>query len=306
MNRENFGRITIIIGMQYGSEGKGAITSYLAPGCSMGVRTGAANAGHTIYYNGEKIIMRQIPSVWVNPRAKLVIGVGAMVSLDILLKEIEEIDKILPIKDRLFIDEQAHVITKEQIRREKRTDLAKRIGSTSAISGEGIGTAMADKVLRKESCVQAKDVEWLKPYLCDTVEMINEYLDREQLIILEGTQGFGLSVEHGHFPYVTSRDTSATALAASIGISPHHFDTQVIGVVRTYPIRVAGNSGPFGKDSREISWEEVTKRAGSKKPIIETTTVLCNKNYESIINMIRLAHSLEIKHLTFEPGQKSP
>ena len=147
--RESFGRITTIVGMQYGSEGKGAITAYLAPGCSMGVRTGAANAGHTIYYQGRKFIMRQIPSVWVNPYAKLIVGRGALISLDILLNEIEQIHKISPIKGRLFIDKYAHVITKEQIRREKKTDLAKRIGSTSAVSGEGIGMAMADKVLRK-------------------------------------------------------------------------------------------------------------------------------------------------------------
>lgn len=278
MNHESFGRLTMIVGMQYGSEGKGAITSYLAPGCSMAVRTGAANAGHTIYYQGQKFIMRQIPSVWVNPYAKLVIGVGAMISLDILLEEIERIDRILPIKNRLFIDKYAHVITKKQIRREKKTDLAKRIGSTSATSGEGIGMAMADKVLRKKSCLQVKDVPLIAEYLgkdniCDTAEMINEYLDREELVILEGTQGFGLSLEHGEFPYVTSRNTSAAGLAASIGVSPHYFDVQVIGVVRSYPIRVAGNSGSFGEDSKEITWEELTKRAGSEKPIFEITSV---------------------------------
>ena len=121
--------------------------------------------------------------------------------------------------------------------------------------------------------MQAKDIEWLKPYLCDTVDLINEYLDREHPIILEGTQGFGLDLEQGHFPFVTSRNTSAAALAASIGVSPHHFDFQVIGVVRTYPIRVAGNSGPFGEDSEELTWEEVGRRAGAKEPIIEITSV---------------------------------
>ncbi|PIQ69414.1 MAG: hypothetical protein COS58_02455 [Candidatus Tagabacteria bacterium CG03_land_8_20_14_0_80_41_22] len=273
MKHENFGRITIIVGMQYGSEGKGAITSYLAPGCSLGVRTGAANAGHTIYYEGQKFIMRQIPSVWVNPYAKLVIGVGAIISPDILSEEIECTDRILPVKNRIFIDYRAHVISRKQIRAEQRTDLAQRIGSTSATSGEGIGTATADKVLRKKSCVQAKDMEWMKPYLCDTVEMVNKYLECEHPIILEGTQGFGLSLEHGNFPYITSRDTSAVALAASIGVSPHYFDVQVIGVVRSYPIRVAGNSGSFGEDSEEITWDKLTKFAGADQPIIEMTSV---------------------------------
>ncbi len=270
---EKRGRIIAVVGMQYGSEGKGAITSYLAPGCSLGVRVGAANAGHTIYYKDQKLIMRQIPSVWVNPYAKLIIGAGALISKDILLQEIEKIDKILPVKNRLFIDYRSHVITKSQIYREKRTDLASRIASTSATSGEGIGVAAADKVLRRSSCVQAKDFPPLKPYIADTVDMINGYLDREHPIILEGSQGFGLSLEYGHFPFVTSRDTSVAALAASIGVSPHYFDVQVIGAVRTYPIRVAGNSGPFGEDSKEITWEELTRLARADRPIVEITSV---------------------------------
>ncbi|MDP1629330.1 MAG: adenylosuccinate synthetase, partial [bacterium] len=274
-DRGCFGRITVILGMQYGSEGKGAITSYLAPGCCLGVRIGAANAGHTIYHENRRFIMRQLPSVWVNPFAKLVIGVGAIISPDILYNEIREISKYAEIRNRLHIDWRAHVITPEQIEAEQSAELAlvQRIGSTSATSREGIGTATADKVLRKSSCLQAKDVDWLKPYLCDTVGLINNFLDGDHLIILEGTQGFGLDLEQGYFPYVTSRNTSAAALAAGIGVAPHYFDFQVIGVVRTYPIRVAGNSGPFGDDSEELTWDEVGRRAGAKEPIIEMTSV---------------------------------
>ncbi len=272
-NRDGFGRIMIVVGMQYGSEGKGAITSYLAPAVSMGVRTGAANAGHAIYFKNRKFIMRQIPSVWINPLAKLVIGIGGIISLDILLSEIENISRFSQIKNRLFIDYRSHIITAQQIRAEQRTDLAQRICSTSAISKEGIGAAMADKVLRKKSCLLAKNVSQLAPYLADTVEMINNELDNEQMLILEGTQGFGLSLEHGHFPFVTSRDTSAQALAASIGVSTHCFDVDVIGVTRSYPIRVAGNSGPFGSDSQEISWKELTHRAGAPRLIKEKTSI---------------------------------
>lgn len=267
------GRVMIVTGMQYGSEGKGAITEYLSPIVSMGVRSGAANAGHTIYYRGEKFVMQQIPAVWINPLAKLVIGVGALISLDILLNEIKIISRFFDLKGRLFVDRNAHVITEEQKLSEQKTDLALRIGSTSATACEGIGMAMSDKVLRKESCRQAKDIPQLKPYLADTVDLINTELDLDQIVLLEGTQGLGLSLEHGKFPYVTSRDTSATAIAASVGISTHKFQIDVIGVTRTYPIRVAGNSGSFGKDSKEITWEDVTKRAKAKEPISEKTTV---------------------------------
>lgn len=267
------GRVMMVVGMQYGSEGKGAITEYLAPIISMGVRSGAANAGHTIYYKGEKFIMRQIPSVWINPRAKLVVGIGSLINLDVLFHEIEFISKFFDLKGRLFIDRNAHVITDEQIVAEQKTDLASRIGSTSATVGEGIGMAMADKILRKGSCRQVKDVMRLKPFIADTVDLINVELDNDQMVLLEGTQGLGLSIEHGHFPYTTSRDTSATAIAASVGIATHRFEIDTIGVTRTLPIRVAGNSGPFGEDSKEVSWEYVRKFAKSKDPISEQTTV---------------------------------
>ena len=271
--REERGRVNVVVGMQYGSEGKGAITQYLAPAMSIGVRTGAANAGHTIYAGRRKFIMRQLPSVWVNPYAQLVIGRGAMISPDILFQEIAMLEEVCSVHDRLHIDRDAHVITEDQQLRENRSDLGIRIGSTSALSNEGIGEATADKVLRKDSCMQAKNVPALKPFLCDTVDMINSYLDSGDEILLEGTQGLGLSLEHGTFPYVTSRDVSASAMAASVGIGLHHFTVDVIGVVRTYPIRVAGNSGPFGEDSQEISWEELTRRTGSPRAIHEQTSV---------------------------------
>lgn len=272
VKKERFGEVWIVIGIQLGSEGKGAITNYLSPAVSLGVRSGAANAGHTFYYQGKQV-MRQIPSVWTNPLADLVIGRGALISLDVLLAEIEFIEKIIPIRHRLFIDPNAHVITEEQIEREAKSDLAKRIGSTSATSREGIGTAAADKVLRKESCLQAKNSAPLRKYLADTIDMINTRLENDDIVLIEGTQGYGLSLDHGFFPYVTSRDTSVPALAASVGVSLHEFPVNIIGVVRTYPIRVAGNSGPFGDDCEEISWQEVTRRAKSPVPIIESTTV---------------------------------
>lgn len=272
-NKDGYGRVIIVVGMQYGSEGKGAITSYLAPCASMGVRTGAANAGHTIYYNNKKFVMRQIPCVWTNPKADLVIGRGALINLDVLIKEIRALSRFSCIKDRLFIDRKAHVITKQQVRAEQDTDLAVRIGSCSARSGEGIGTVMADKILRKSSCVQAECVPQLQNYLADTVDMINACFESEEIVILEGTQGFGLSIDFGEFPFVTSRNVTATALATHAGISVHRFDIQVIGVARTFPIRVAGNSGPFDKDSCEITWKDIARIAKSDTPIVEKTSV---------------------------------
>ncbi len=270
---ETGSRLFFIIGMQFGSEGKGGITCYLAPLMCMAIRTGAANAGHTIFFRGQPFVMRQLPSAWINPVTELVIGLGAIISLDVLLEEIAIVDALQPIKHRLFIDRRAHVVTTDQKRREARTDLAQRIGSTSARSREGIGMATADKILRRANCVQAQVVPALQPYLADTVDLINTRLDRGAFVQLEGTQGFGLDLDHGQFPYTTSRGTTVSALAASCGINPQPFQTDIIGVVRTYPIRVAGNSGPFGRYSKEITWQRLTRCAGAPELIEEKISV---------------------------------
>ena len=275
----SYGRVIVVMGSQYGSEGKGAITEYFSPVVSVGVRTGASNAGHTIYFKDKKFVMHQVPCTWVNPNCKLVIGRGALISLDVLLQEIELVEKFLPIKNRLFVDADAFVITDEQIDMEKNTDLASRIGSTSATSGRGIGVSQAEKILRSENCLKAKNVLALKPYLADTVDMINSNLDLDQIVLLEGTQGFHLSLDFGSFPYVTSRNITAMDIAASCGVALYNFDYEVVGVTRTYPIRVAGNSGPFGDDSKEVDWSYVTTKSGAKKfgqSIVERTSVTNN------------------------------
>ncbi|HXK38392.1 MAG TPA: adenylosuccinate synthetase [Candidatus Paceibacterota bacterium] len=270
---EKAGRAIAIVGLQFGSEGKGAIAAYLSAAASVCVRIGAANAGHTVMYNGVPYVMRTIPCGWVNPLTKLVIGISSIISLPVLLKEITLIEKIEPIRHRLFIDAHAHVITDAQIRDEQATTLAERISSTSAKSGLGIGMAMSDKVMRSDRCTFAKDIPVLRPFIVDTVELLNRELDSDQLIIFEGTQGFGLSLEHGNFPYVTSRDTTAQALFSGCGVNPYGFDVEVIGVARTYPIRVGGPSGSFGTGSQEISWDAVARRAGNVHDITERTSV---------------------------------
>jgi len=237
------------------------------------VRIGASNAGHTVIYKSMPYVMRQIPCAWVNPFTKLVIGIAAIISLPVLLAEIAMIEKVLPVRHRLFIDEHAHVITEDQILRESHSGLAERISSTSAKSGLGIGIAMTDKIMRSEGCKLAKDVSELKPYITDTVTLLNKELDLDQIIIFEGTQGFELSIDHGIFPYTTSRDTTASSLFTGTGVNPYGFDVEVIGVARAYPIRVGGNSGPFNNDSEELTWSEVATRAGSTQDITEKTSV---------------------------------
>lgn len=267
------GLITFVVGLQFGSEAKGSIVDYLSPLASMAVRTGASNAGHTVHYRGASHVMRQLPSTWMNPHNELVIGAGAIISPDVLLGEIEKFEQKVPIHNRLKIDQHAHVITEEQIVDESRGDLSERIGSTSARDRAGIGQAMADKVLRSTRSVQVKDFEPLKKFATDTSELINKELEFGSDVLVEGTQGYGLSIDHGAFPYVTSRNATVSALADSIGVQTNYFRTNVIGVARSYPIRVAGNSGPFADGSVELSWDEMRKRTDNPNLPTETTSV---------------------------------
>jgi len=272
---EKFSRgvLTFIVGMQFGSEAKGSIVQHLAPGVSNAVRTGAVNAGHTIYHQGEVHIMRQLPAAWTNPNTQLVIGAGALISPNVLMKEIAACERIIPIKNRLLIDRNAHIITEDQIIDESAQDLAERIGSTSSRGREGIGVAMADKVLRSARSIQAKDFDLLKQFTTNTADYLNEQLENGADVLVEGTQGFGLSIDHGEFPYVTSRNATVAAFADSIGVQPEYYQTNIIGVTRTFPIRVAGNSGPFAKGSEELSWDEMKQITGNPKLSTEHTTV---------------------------------
>ncbi len=273
MKQDTSGKIIAVVGMQYGSESKGAIAAHNCTIASVCVRTGAANAGHTVFYEGVPYIMRQLPCGWINPYVKLVIGLGAQISLKVLLKEIEMIEKIMPIKRRLYIDAHAQVITQHQIELESLTGLAERIASTSGKSSLGIGMNASHRVLRDSECIFAKDIPQLKPYLSNTTKLLHKELREGGIVVLEGTQGFGLSVIHGKFPYTTSRDTTVSALLAEAGLPGHHYAMDVIGVARTFPIRVGGNSGPFDADSKEVTWNYVRKFSGAPHDITEKTSV---------------------------------
>lgn len=252
--------VAALIGGQYGSEGKGALAGALARRWDTHVRVGAANAGHTLYVNGEKHVLQQLPcAAYANPEARLALGPGALISSDILASELEHNRKWRehhghpPLE--LLVDYRAQVIGAEHKRREAASDLAARIGSTSARAGEGIGEAQAARVLRDASVITAAHAQL--PAGCILAD-VPAWLEERHSggILLEGAQGTGLSNITGQFPYVTSRDTSAAGLAADSGLGPRDLD-EVLMVVRSFPIRVAGGSGPFWPGSQELAWNEV-------------------------------------------------
>lgn len=253
----------VLVGGQFGSEGKGKIAAYLAPEHDMAIRTGGPNAGHTIEHEGRYYKMQTIPVSFVNKNCALAIGAGGLIDLDILSREIRETGIG---KGRLLIDPQAGIIDPRHSQAE--ADLKKRIGST----GKGVGTAIAAKTLRDPDFRLARDIPELEEYLGDVAGYANRFLDEGKKVFLEGTQGFGLSLQHGFYPFVTGRDITAGSIAADAGISPRSIE-DITMVLRTYPIRVAGNSGPL---ANEVDWETVTRESGYPTPLIERTTVTNN------------------------------
>ena len=265
------GKLTVLVGGQYGSEGKGAIARHVAFNYDMHIRVGSPNAGHTFYWNGEKHVMQSIPCGWINPDATIVIGRGALINMKQLMKELVHVLSTYPdFLDRLYIDAEAGVLDEKFHAMEGGTEgeMHKRIGST----GEGVGPARVARINRDpKEFRQFQDVAaeygLEKCVKRNTPKIIAEAQDNGADILIEGTQGSGLSLLHSYWPYCTSIDTNTAGIISEVGIAPSRV-TNVLMVVRTYPIRVAGNSGPM---KSEITWDELNRRIGGGVKAEKTT-----------------------------------
>lgn len=253
------GKLTVVVGGQYGSESKGRVAGYLGQtGGVTAVRVAGPNAGHTAYdARGHKWALRQIPVVAVtNPHANLVIGQGSEIDLDVLADEIKRLnDAGFGVQHRLFIDRTATLVTAEMKEAEGHYggELTQRLGST----GKGVGAARAERAWRRAPV--AESAEELEPWLCDTVGMLERCLQAGDHVLIEGTQGYGLGLHAGYYPFCTSSDCRAVDFLAMAGLSPWApcvGELDVWVVVRTFPIRVAGNSGPlYG----ETTWDALAQ-----------------------------------------------
>lgn len=206
--------IDIVCGGQAGDEGKGKISAYLSYKGSYAycVRVGGPNAGHTVVQNGTSYTLKNIPSGFLNPATKLVLGAGAYTKTEWLLKELE----VTGTAERLIIDPHAVLITEEETAREQgAAHFMNHIGSV----GTGLGQAVKDRIERR-SVKFAKDEPLLKDFIQDVPELLNKALDRGEDILLEGTQGIKLSLLHGEYPFVTSRDTTAATFLGEAGLGP--------------------------------------------------------------------------------------
>ena len=258
--------VTVVIGGQFGSEGKGKVAHLLARDmdASAAVRVGGPNSGHTVVNPaGDHLILRQLPTASILPSVTCVLGAGSYIIPELLLAEIKltGLDKA-----RLFIDPHAIVITEAELQIEKESRLRQNIGSTQS----GTGAAVLRRISRESTVVFAENDERLKPFVRPVTSFLRDQIAKNKRVILEGTQGFGLSLLHSnYYPVVTSRDTTASGFLSEAGLSPFDVD-DIVMVLRAFPIRVGGNSGHLPE---EISWDLLTAQSGSQKPIIEHTSV---------------------------------
>jgi adenylosuccinate synthase len=259
--------VSVVVGGQFGSEGKGKVAHRLAAerDAAAVIRVGGPNSGHTsIGPAGSPEVLQQLPMAALLEHPLCLIGPGSYIDPQILLAEIERLD--LDPK-RVLVDYRAMVLTEEHRAAEAAGDLGARIGSTNS----GTGAAVARRVSRSAADDLAFHDEALRPFLGDAVARARELLDQGRRVIVEGTQGFGLSLLHSpHYPYVTSRETSAAGALSEAGLSPLDVD-EVALVLRSFPIRVAGSSGPF--DAEEIDWETVAREGGLDQVPEELTSV---------------------------------
>ncbi len=281
----------LIVGIQWGDEGKGKIVDLLAQKYDAVARyQGGHNAGHTIWVDGVKYALHLIPSGVLNPEAINIIGNGVVVSPEALIKEMQQFDDLA---GRLFVSESAHMI----LRFHELIDQAKeRMRGKNAIgtTGRGIGPAYSEKIARagfrlgelrdidaltqrildyfeqNRAVYRALEVELpdetalrsdlvryaeaLTPYLANTTKMVWELLDNDKNVLLEGAQGTLLDIDHGTYPYVTSSSTISAGACIGLGLSPKDIG-KVTGIVKAYCTRVGNGPFPtedFGKDGDRL------------------------------------------------------
>ncbi len=269
----------LIVGLQWGDEGKGKIVDHMAQTHDFVCRfAGGHNAGHTIVVDGKKHALHLIPSGILNPKAKNIVGNGVVLSPPNFIKEISQFDNL---EGRLFISDKAHLLLPYHALIDQAKEILKgdkAIGTT----GKGIGPAYSDKIARVGHRVgelfdckklafkiieyfnRKKDIfrvmnipipnedelidelegyrDALTPYITDTTQLIWKVLDEEKRVLLEGAQGTMLDIDHGTYPYVTSSTTVSAGACSGLGINPKDIG-KVTGIAKAYCTRV-GN-GPF-------------------------------------------------------------
>ncbi len=278
----------VVVGTQWGDEGKGKITDYLAQKADVVCRyQGGNNAGHTVVFDGKKHSLHLLPSGILNPKVDNVMANGMVINPKAFVTEISKIERF-----NLKISNRAHVVLPFHSELDKAYESFKehKIGTTH----KGIGPAYTDKYARigmrvstfihevrfkkqLEELVNEKNKELVNygfqplsfeeiyqeylpyakhmaPFVCDTSVVLNQYIEEDKKILFEGAQGVLLCIDHGTYPYVTSSSPTASSVPQNTGIAPWLIDG-AIGVTKAYTTRVGEGPMPseiFGDLAHDI------------------------------------------------------
>jgi adenylosuccinate synthase len=288
--------VDVLLGLQWGDEGKGKIVDYFAPHYDVIARfQGGPNAGHTLYVNGKKVVLHQIPSGVFHQGTENLIGNGVVLDPVTLVKECATVDSFgVNIKDNLFISRRAHLILPTHRALDKASEASKgndKIGSTL----KGISPAYMDKTGRNglrvgdildksftTSYIKLRlkhqrlldnfnfqedisvweeeffeGLEFLKQLnIVDGEYFINEKISAGKKVLAEGAQGSMLDIDFGTFPFVTSSNTTTSGVCSGLGVAPQKI-RDVMGVTKAYCTRVGG--GPFPTELHDSTGEELRK-----------------------------------------------
>lgn len=287
---------TLILGLQWGDEGKGKIVDALSESVYAVCRfQGGHNAGHTIKVDGVQTVLHLIPSGVLHKNIKCLIGNGVVLSLEAIKKEIKGLKEFnVEINNRLFISENCPLILPSHIKIDQVRDKDEFIGTT----GRGIGPAYEDKIgrrairfgdLKDETLLRKKVSRLIKihnkllkhfydtepfseeeilnnllsyrdfadTFSVNTTDLLMTWTEEGKEILFEGAQGSFLDIDHGTYPYVTSSSTTIGGVSSGLGIGPRHINN-VIGIVKAYATRVG--EGPFITELFDKDGEEIAKR----------------------------------------------
>ena len=286
----------LILGLQWGDEGKGKIVDFLSENINAVCRfQGGHNAGHTIKVNGEQTVLHLVPSGILHENINCLIGNGVVLALDALDKEINDLKAVgINFENRFFISSNCPLILPTHISIDKARDKDESIGTT----GRGIGPAYEDKVgrrsvkfddladeqkLKEKLNIQVSyhnkllkniykkdthDVEKIfdsilsykilfDNYCVDSQSLINRWVTDNNSILFEGAQGSLLDIDHGTYPYVTSSNTTAGGVFTGLGIGPKYID-KIIGISKAYTTRVG--EGPFLTELFDQDGEHIARK----------------------------------------------
>jgi len=291
-------RCLVVVGAQWGDEGKGKVVDFLAEHADLVVRyQGGANAGHTVDAPGGEFVLHQIPAGILQPRARCVIGNGVVLDPETLFHEIDDLEaRGVAMAGRLVVSDRAHLVLPYHKLLDAESSRSKKIGTTA----RGIGPAYEDKHGRRgvrvgdlrhpdivaklvragaeranqmlalfgsERRADAAEIvatlaalaPRLLPFVADAGCEVHRTLHAGGRVLLEGAQGVLLDVDHGTYPFVTSSSTSAGGAATGAGIGPTAINA-VLGVVKAYTTRV-GN-GPLPTEGRDGADERLRELGG--------------------------------------------